>query len=106
MSTEKMGVGKMNTGKMSPDLIRPDNARWSLRQKLAEHRARQADARACRTCRHFEQQPGVIESMLPGLSALSSAHASVRAEDGICALRDRYAAESSSCDFHHHLMRD
>ena len=40
----------------------------------------------------------MIESMLPGLSALSSAYASVRAGDGLCTLRDRYAAESSGCD--------
>jgi hypothetical protein len=44
--------------------------------------------------------------MLPGLSALSSAYASVRAADGLCTLWDRYAADSSSCDFHDPLQSE
>jgi hypothetical protein len=60
-----------------------------------------SDARACRTCRHFERRALILESMLPGLSSLSSAYASVRAGDGLCKLRERYAADSSSCDLHH-----
>jgi hypothetical protein len=64
-----------------------------------------SDAGACRTCRYFEQRAPVIESMLPGLSALSSAYASVRAGDGLCTLRDRYAAESSGCDFYNPASR-
>jgi hypothetical protein len=59
-----------------------------------------SEVRPCRTCRHFEQRAQVLEAMLPGLSALSSAYGSVRAADGLCTLRDRYAAASSSCDFH------
>jgi hypothetical protein len=59
-----------------------------------------SDVRACRTCRHFEQRAPVLESMLPGLSALSSAYGSVRAADGLCRLRERYAADSSSCELH------
>jgi hypothetical protein len=58
------------------------------------------DTRACRTCRHFEQRAGALEAMLPGLSALSSAYGSVRAGDGLCKLRERYAADSSRCDLH------
>jgi hypothetical protein len=65
-----------------------------------------SNARACRTCRHFEQRALILESMLPGLSALSSAHASVRAGDGLCKLRERYAADSSSCDLHHRSSLD
>jgi hypothetical protein len=64
-----------------------------------------SDAGACRTCRYFEQRAPLIESMLPGLSALSSAYASVRAGDGLCTLRDRYAAESSGCDFYNPASR-
>jgi hypothetical protein len=64
------------------------------------------DAGACGTCRHFEQRARVLESMLPGLFALSSAYASVRAADGLCTLRDRYAADSSSCDFHDPLQSE
>jgi hypothetical protein len=61
---------------------------------------READSRACRTCRHFDQRAPVLESMLPGLAALSSAYASVRSGDGLCTLRGRYAADSSLCDLH------
>jgi hypothetical protein len=64
------------------------------------------DAAACRTCRHFEQRAPVLEWMLPGLSALSSAYASVRAGDGLCKLRGRYAADSSSCPSHDPLQSD
>jgi hypothetical protein len=61
---------------------------------------READPRACRTCRHFDQRAPVLESLLPGLRALSSAYGSVRAGDGLCRLRDRYAADSSVCELH------
>jgi hypothetical protein len=37
---------------------------------------------------------------MPGLSSLSSAHAAVRAQDGLCAVHERYVAESSICDAH------
>jgi len=59
---------------------------------------RETDPRACLTCRHFDQRAPVLESMLPGLAALSSAYGSVRAGDGLCTLRERYAADSSTCD--------
>ncbi len=58
------------------------------------------DTRVCRTCRYFEQQASVLESLLPGFSALSSAYGSVRSADGVCMLRERYLADSSSCDSH------
>jgi hypothetical protein len=78
----------------------------SVRRFLESIRAMSAsDARACRTCRHFEQRGAVLESMLPGLSVLSSAYGSVRAGDGLCTLRERYAAASSSCDLHNDAPR-
>lgn len=54
------------------------------------------DAR-CRGCRHFNAEPHALESAFKGLSTLSSAYAAVRAEDGICALHERYLAADSSC---------
>lgn len=54
--------------------------------------------RACRTCRHFEDSPAALEAALPGLASLSSAYAAVRADDGLCALHDRYLAGRSVCD--------
>ncbi len=60
------------------------------------------DARSpkCRDCRHFRNDPEYLEGAIKGLSALSSASASVRADDGLCLFHDRYfSAESSCADF-------
>lgn len=40
--------------------------------------------RACFGCVDFCDDPALIEAALPGLSAMSSGHASVRAQDGLC----------------------
>jgi fructose-bisphosphate aldolase class 1 len=55
-------------------------------------------AKECRTCRHFLSVPMTIEAAVPGLASLSSGYASVRADDGLCALHDRYVAARSVCD--------
>jgi hypothetical protein len=52
---------------------------------------------SCLKCRHFNNAPSELEAALPGLSSLSSAYAAVRADDGICAVHDRYVAASSVC---------
>jgi len=54
-------------------------------------RARRPDRHAgsCAGCAHFCTDPVRIEANLPGLAALSSAHASVRARDGLCLAQDR-----------------
>lgn len=52
---------------------------------------------SCRQCVHFENRASALEAALPGLDILSSAHASVRADDGICAFHARYVAASSIC---------
>ena len=51
----------------------------------------------CATCAHFRNDPAYLEQEIPGLASMSSAHASVRADDGICALHDRYLSARSSC---------
>jgi len=51
----------------------------------------------CRQCVHFENSPAALEAALPGLTSFGSAHAAVRADDGICAFHARYVAASSSC---------
>lgn len=51
----------------------------------------------CRNCRHFTGEPLALETAFAGLSSLSSAFASVRSEDGLCRLHDRYVAGSSAC---------
>ena len=52
----------------------------------------------CARCAHFRSQPAQIESRLRGLKSMSSAYASVRAEDGLCSRHDRYVAASSVCE--------
>jgi hypothetical protein len=56
-----------------------------------------ADSACCLRCRHFKNAPAQVEAALPGLSSLSSAHAAVRCDDGLCAVHARYVAASSLC---------
>jgi len=51
----------------------------------------------CANCTHFRNEPDFLEKEIPGLASMSSAHASVRADDGICTLHDRYLSARSSC---------
>jgi hypothetical protein len=51
----------------------------------------------CGACVNFCNDPAYLEKAMPGLASLSSAHASVRAEDGVCQLHDRYLSARSSC---------
>jgi hypothetical protein len=51
----------------------------------------------CRDCRHFDNSAAALEAALPGLTSLGSAHAAVRADDGICSFHARYVAASSIC---------
>jgi len=54
-------------------------------------------AAECGRCRHFRNDAAYIEGIFPGLSSLSSATASVRADDGVCTLRDIYLNATSCC---------
>ena len=56
-----------------------------------------ARAGKCRDCRHFRNDPEYLERAFKGLSALSSASASVRADDGLCLTHDIYLSAKSSC---------
>jgi hypothetical protein len=58
---------------------------------------RLSHATSCLDCSQFNAAPLDIEAALPGLASLSSAYASVRANDGLCALHERYVAASSVC---------
>src|ERR1700730_6706288 len=59
-----------------------------------------AHAAGCGNWRHFSKASPPIQAPLPGLSSLSSAYASVRADDGVCSLHDRYIAAESLCASH------
>jgi hypothetical protein len=52
----------------------------------------------CLRCIHFNNSPEYLESVYKGLTALSSAYASVRKEDGICSLNDIYLSARGWCD--------
>jgi len=52
---------------------------------------------ACAACLHFSNAPTFLEGALPALRSLSSAHAAVRSNDGLCAMHQRYVAASSAC---------
>jgi hypothetical protein len=58
---------------------------------------RASGSESCAGCAHFRRAAGELELMLPGLRSLSSAFASVRSGDGLCARHDRYVAASSAC---------
>jgi hypothetical protein len=54
-------------------------------------------SRFCGHCVHFCNDPKVIEAAFPGLTAMSSGHASVRAQDGLCDKHGVYLAFRDCC---------
>ena len=52
---------------------------------------------SCAACRSFEADPKQIEAMIPGLTVLGSAYASVTADDGICLRHDTYQSRRFTC---------
>jgi len=54
----------------------------------------------CYTCAHFRNSPEYLESVFRGLNTMSSGHASVRKDDGICLLHDLYLSADAHCDDH------
>jgi hypothetical protein len=52
------------------------------------------------SCRYFNNDPDRLELEIKGLTTLSSARASVRADDGICARHDRLTSRCSWCRNH------
>jgi hypothetical protein len=51
----------------------------------------------CGACAHFRNDAAFLEAAFAGLTSLSSGHASVRGEDGLCLRHDRYLAATSCC---------
>jgi hypothetical protein len=52
----------------------------------------------CGACRHFANDGSTVEAAFPGLAIMGSGFASVRADDGICALRGIYLSGRARCD--------
>lgn len=73
---------------------------WAALSRATVLRRRErpsAPMRRCGLCRHFRNDARYLETAIPGLSSLSSASASVRADDGICTLRERYLSAHGAC---------
>ncbi|HYA71696.1 MAG TPA: hypothetical protein VEF36_00920 [Roseiarcus sp.] len=68
----------------------------SLLRALRRHWAAPAGA-ACFGCRHFVNEWRAIEAAMPGLASLSSGHASVRADDGLCLKHAIYLNGRRAC---------
>lgn len=54
-------------------------------------------AARCAACVHFRNDAAFLEAAFAGLASLSSAHASVRGNDGLCLRHDRYLRADSWC---------
>lgn len=51
----------------------------------------------CGACAHFRNDPAYLEAVFTGLTSLGSAHASVRADDGLCLRHDRCRSAHYGC---------
>ena len=51
----------------------------------------------CLNCKFFNNEPELVEQAFPGLTALSSAYASVRADAGICSRHELFLAPWYQC---------
>jgi hypothetical protein len=60
--------------------------------------AQSQNADCCFSCTHFRNTPEYLETVYTGLKTMSSGHASVRKDDGICQLHDLYLSADAHCD--------
>jgi hypothetical protein len=51
----------------------------------------------CLNCKFFNNEPEQVEQAFPGLTALSSGYASVRADAGICSRHELFLAPWYRC---------
>jgi len=52
----------------------------------------------CIHCTHFRNSPAYLEAVFRGMNTMSSGHASVRKDDGICLKNDVYLSANDWCD--------
>lgn len=69
----------------------------SLVQRNATPQEPPANMR-CINCGHFRNSPEYLEEAIKGLSTMSSGHASVRMDDGICEKNEEYLSAYDWCD--------
>ncbi|MGD0185834.1 MAG: hypothetical protein ABSC25_11370 [Roseiarcus sp.] len=71
---------------------------WAaLRKVLAAALSGRDGGATCFGCRHFDNDPAAMEAAFPGLTTFSSGHASVRADDGLCAKHATYLNGRRAC---------
>lgn len=58
----------------------------------------QGPVEQCIRCVHFRNSPAYLESVFKGMNTMSSGHASVRKDDGVCLLHDIYLSADSHCE--------
>jgi len=51
----------------------------------------------CLNCAYFNNAPEYIEAEIKGLTTLGSGYASIRKDDGICSMTDRYLSAMEGC---------
>jgi hypothetical protein len=51
----------------------------------------------CLNCKFFNNEPEMVEQAFPGLTVLSSAYASVRADAGTCSRHELFLAPWAQC---------
>ena len=59
--------------------------------------AQERQTESCLHCTHFRNSAAYLEATFKGLTALSSAHASVRKDDGVCLIHDIYLSADQYC---------
>jgi len=69
----------------------------SLVRRKATAQEQPANVR-CVYCAHFRNSPDYLEREIKGLITLSSGHASVRKDDGICLKNDLYLSAQDWCE--------
>jgi len=52
----------------------------------------------CINCSYFRNSPAYLEQVFKGMNTVSSEHASVRMDDGICLKHDEYLSATDWCD--------
>ncbi len=61
-------------------------------------KSNQPETRLCLHCSQFRNSPAYLEDLYKGFTTMSSAHASVRKDDGVCLLHDIYLSADNWCD--------
>jgi hypothetical protein len=56
------------------------------------------DSRICANCRHFVDDPEVLERELPGINILSSTMGDTRGDQGICTFHEQLLAPTMTCE--------